>query len=425
MLNRKAAPAIYEVRHLALPNPSVAKLDNGIPVYVLDYPDLEIVKIEVVFCAGRPEERKKLAARTTARLIREGTTRQSAAEIAEHLDFYGASINIPTNLDTTGFILFSVRKYADEVIPTFAEMLQSPAFSEDEIEKYRKSSVQELLVELEKGETVAYRKVTELIFGETHPYGYNSMPEDYNAIQRADLIDFFETWYRPDNCLIFASGRIDEDILQLLNRHFGARPVPKQPLPARVPPPVPPAKPSGPVNTSIPGSLQTAIKIGRRMFDRQHPDFNGMVVLNTVIGGYFGSRLMTNIREKKGYTYNIYSTADAYLLDGCFYIATEVSHDKAKASIRAIFNEMKKLREKQVPEEELSMVRNYILGMLLNGLDGPINSSDMLRNQIVENQSSEQFDQLVHTVRNISAVELQALSQKYLQPEDFWVVQVS
>jgi predicted Zn-dependent peptidase len=170
--------------------------------------------------------------------------------------------------------------------------------------------------------------------------------------------------------------------------------------------------------------LQTAIKIGRRLFDRHHPDFNGMVVLNTLLGGYFGSRLMTNIREKKGFTYNIYSTVDAYLLDGCFYIATEVSPEKSAAAVRAIFSEMKKLREKLVPEEELSMVRNYILGMMLNGLDGPINSSDMVRNQIVENQSPEHFEALVETVRSISAEALQALANQYLQPKDFWVVTV-
>jgi zinc protease len=150
----------------------------------------------------------------------------------------------------------------------------------------------------------------------------------------------------------------------------------------------------------------------------------GLVVLNTVLGGYFGSRLMTNIREKKGFTYNIYSTVDAYSSDGCMYIATEVSPEKSATAVRAIFKEMKKLCEEPLPEEELSMVRNYILGMMLNGLDGPINSSDMVRNQIVENQSPEKFEALVQTVRGISAETLQHLAQQYLQPKDFWVVTV-
>lgn len=428
MLNRKAAPLIHEVRHLVLPRPTLFRLDNGISVYVLDYPGQEIVKVEAVFRAGRPEEHKRLAARAATRLLREGTLHQTGAEIAEHLDFYGASLNVPTHLDTSSFVLFSLKKYAAEVIPTFAEMLQLPLFPENELETFRRTSIQELLVELEKVETVAYRKVTELIFGENHPYGYNSIPEDYLAIQRADIQQFYDTWFTPAQCMIFASGRIDNEVLSLLNRHLGAWQ--KQTLnpaqaknPEHINAPAP-AKNQKPIHIPLAGSLQTAIKIGRRLFDRNHPDFNGLVVLNTVLGGYFGSRLMTNIREKKGYTYNIYSTVDAYLHDGCFYIATEVSPDKSAAALRAIFSEMKKLREQPVPEEELSMVRNYILGMLLNGLDGPINSSDMVRNMMVEGQSPEKFDALVQTVRQITPEALQQLAARYLQPDDFWVVTV-
>ncbi|MCC7466041.1 MAG: insulinase family protein [Saprospiraceae bacterium] len=421
MLNRKAAPLIHEVSHLSLPRPELVHLDNGIPVYVLDYPGQEIVKLEAVFRAGRPEEDKRLASRATSRLLRDGTLQKSGAALAEHLDYYGASLNVPTNLDTSSFILFSVKKYAAEVIPTFAEILLQPSFPEDELEIFRRTSIQELLVELEKGETVAYRKVTELIFGEQHPYGYNSMPEDYQAIQRADILDFYQKWYTPQNCLLFASGRIDKPTLDLINRELGQHKASAPP--ARKTFQHFAAHPNGQkVRVALPGNLQTAIKIGRRLFDRHHPDFNGIVVLNTLLGGYFGSRLMTNIREKKGFTYNIYSTADAYLSDGCLYIATEVSPDKTASAIRAIFSEMKKLREKPVPEEELSMVRNYILGMLLNGLDGPLNSSDMVRNQIVENQSPEKFELLVQKVRSISANELQDLAQRYLQERDFWTV---
>ncbi len=426
MLDRKSPPPVYEVRNLTLPRPDIVHLDNGIPVYVLDYPGQEIVKLEAVFLAGRPEEEKRLASRATSRLLREGTVHKKGAEIAEHLDFYGASVTSPTNLDTSSFLLFSVKKYAREVIPTFAEMLQSPLFPEDELENFRRTSIQELMVELEKGETVAYRKVTELIFGENHPYGYNSMPEDYLGIQRTDLQHFFETWYTPSNCLLFASGRIDSEILELLNQHLGQKKRGAAAKPLPIPLSKQPSQAQHPSTVRIPlaGSLQTAIKIGRRLFDRNHPDFNGLTVLNTVLGGYFGSRLMTNIREKKGLTYNIYSSVDAYLQDGCLYIATEVSPEKAASAVRAIFNEMKKLREKPVEEEELSMVRNYILGMLLNGLDGPINSSDMVRNQIVESQSPEKFEALVETVRSITAEALQSLAQQYLQQKDFWVVTV-
>jgi len=423
MLNRKSAPPIHEVRNLVLPNPRIVRLDNGIPVYVLDFPGQEIVKIEAVFRAGRPEEDKHIVSRATSRLLREGTATRSGAEIAELIDFYGGSLSVPTNLDTANFLLFSLKKYAAELIPIFAEVLQAPVFPETELETFKRTSTQELLVELEKVEVLAYRKITELIFGESHPYGYNSTPDDYAALERADLQQFFEKWYRPSNCLLFASGRVDDEILRLLNQHLGQNkkegklPTSQPPQPSQL------SQPSQ-IRLAHPGSLQTAIKIGRRTFNRRHPDFNGLFVLNTILGGYFGSRLMMNIREKKGFTYNIYSTLDAYLHDGCFYIATEVNPEKAAATVKEIWAELKKLREKPVSDDELGMVRNYLLGMLLNGLDGPLNTSDVVRSLISEGLSHEAFDELVATIRNITPGQLQELAGRYLRPEDFWTVTV-
>jgi predicted Zn-dependent peptidase len=427
MLNRRLAPPVHQVSNLLLPYPKVLRLDNGIPLYVLDFPGQEVLKVEAVFRAGRPQEEKRLAARATARLLREGTSTRKGAEIAEHFDFYGASVSVPTNLDTANFVLFSLSKYAADVIPVFAELLRDPSFPEDELETFRRTSIQELSIELEKVETLAYRKVTELIFGEDHPYGYNSVADDYTGIQREDLQDFFKKWYTPSNCQLFASGHVDENILKLLNQHFGtATGIVHSGVSPVIPPQaaIPKTQKAKQVSIAHPGSLQTAIKIGRRAFGRSHPDFNGLFVLNTMLGGYFGSRLMAQIREKKGYTYNIYSTLDAYLTDGCLYIATEVDPGNAAATVKAIFAEMKKMREKPVPPEELEMVRNYLLGMLLNGLDGPMNISDMVRGMIVEELPWESFTDMVETIRTITAEDVQLLAQRYLQPDDFWTVTV-
>jgi predicted Zn-dependent peptidase len=424
MLNRRQAPPVHQVSHLFLPQPQVVHLDNGTPLYVLDFPGQEVLKVEAVFRAGRPQEHKKLSARATARLLREGTTHRKGAEIAEHFDFYGASLSVPTNLDTANFVLFSLSKYAAEVIPVFAEVLREPSIPESELETFRRTSIQELAIELEKVETLAYRKVTELIFGEAHPYGYNSVAADYTAIQRADLQHFYNQWFHPANCQLFASGRVDDATIALLNQYFGNIPVRESASLLAAQPAVVYPPSVKPIHVSQPNSLQTAIKIGRRAFGRRHPDFNGLFVLNTLLGGYFGSRLMTQIREKKGYTYNIYSTLDAYLTDGCLYIATEVDTGNAGATVKAIFAEMKKLRDKPVPPDEMEMVRNYLLGMLLNGLDGPMNISDMVRGMIVEDLPWDNFTAMVETIRTITPEQIQALAQQYLQPGDFWTVTV-
>ena len=418
---KRQPPQIEPVERLVLPLPSVIRLDNGLPVYVLDFPDQEILKIEVVYNAGRPVEAKRLAARTTARMIREGTHTRSAASIAEHIEFYGGSLSIPTNLDSANFLLFTLHKYAGELIPVFAELLQNPAFPENELDTYKRASVQQLAVDLGKEEVVAYRKVTSLIFGENHPYGYNSVAEDYAELGREDLLQHFHDWYTPANCRMFVSGRVDDQVIAMLNEHFGQ--IRRVGAAHVVSPSVEERAPER-VHLTKKGSLQTAIKIGRQLFSRRHPDYNGVYVLNTILGGYFGSRLMMNIREKRGYTYNIYSTADAMLHDGCLYIATEVSNGKVNATIKQIFAELKRLRDEPAPQEELDMVRNYLLGMLLNGLDGPLNISDMIKSLVTEELPLDAFDSLVHTIRTITAEQLQRLANRYLQPEDFWVVTV-
>ncbi|MBK8923032.1 MAG: insulinase family protein [Saprospirales bacterium] len=418
---RRPAPEVHPVSRLVLPLPQVLRLDNGLPVYVLNFPDQDILKIEAVYNAGRPEETKRMVSRATARLMREGTGSRTGAEIAEIIDFYGSSINIPTNLDTASFLLFALPKYAPEVLPVFAEILQEPVFPAGELEIFKRTGIQELQVELDKEEVLAYRKITELIFGERHPYGYNSTPADYEALTREDLLAYFETWYTPSNCRLFVSGRVNDSMLGLLNRHFGQNTRVGAAL--AVSPEVEVTTPQN-VRLHHPGSLQTAIKIGRRLFARRHPDYNGVYVLNTILGGYFGSRLMMNIREKRGFTYNIYSTADAMLLDGCMYIATEVNNGKVAATIRQIFAEMKRLCTEPPSAAELDMVRNYLLGMLLNGLDGPLNISDVIKTLVTEDLPLDAFDGLVHTIRTITPEQIRELANRYFQPRDFWVVTV-
>lgn len=427
-LHRVSPPPLHPIRQLAVPRPVLKRLTNGIPLYVLDFPAQEVVKIELVFRVGRLEERQKLLARATSRLMREGTLQHSGAELAELIDFYGGSVSTPTNLDTTNFSLFCLKKYAAELVPLLAEILSAPTFPEKELATFSETAIAELSVELEKGDVLAYRKVTELIFGAHHPYGYNSVPADYEALRREALAGHHAEWLRPEHCFVVASGGIDASVLALIDEHLGtiqaSQPATEHALSVAPVPAPGPTKKTQRVHVDLPGSLQTAISIGRRTFTRKHPDYIGLFILNTILGGYFGSRLMTNIREKKGFTYHIYSTLDAMMHDGCLYIATEVNREKTAATLRAIFAEMKKLRDNPVEDTELDMVRNYLLGMFLNGLDGPMNISDVVRGQLTDDMDWAFFDQLAHTIRNITAAEIQELAQRYLKQEDFWIVTV-
>jgi predicted Zn-dependent peptidase len=412
-------PPIHEIENLHLPAPQIHHLANGIPVYETCLGSEEVLKIEVVFQAGRPFERKKLASRATAQMLKEGTRSYTGAEIAETFDFYGASLSTPVNLDFSSVLVFSLKKYFDQLLPILSEMLSVPTFPERELNTYVRRSKQKLAIDLCKNDVVAYRTVTEKIFGESHFYGFNSSADLYDALTCADLQEHFDHFYGSENCQIFLSGKTDDHILRLLDDSLGQVLGPKHSLHAQLP--------DVPISTGklrLPGvgELQAAIRIGRRTFNHCHADYCGLFVLNTLFGGYFGSRLMANIREESGLTYNIGSTLDPMRYDGCLYVGTEVSTDKVDESLREIYTEMKKLADEPVKEDELLMVRRYLLGNMLPMLDGPFNVSETIKTLVAEGAPEGHFDHLVHTIKTISARELQELAQRYLRAEDMWEV---
>ncbi|MCP3932231.1 MAG: insulinase family protein [Bacteroidetes bacterium] len=421
MLNRTKAPKIKEIKNLSLPDYSLYHLDNGIPVYEINMGTQEVIKLEIIFNAGRPFEQKKLASRGLGYMLNEGTVNFDSAAIAEKVDYYGGSLEFPVSLDTINIVLYCLSQHFGQLIPLIKEILTQPVFPESELETFKKRNRQRLQVELTKSEVIAYRTITEKIFGASHPYGYNSIPETYDALKREDIIQHFQHTFFSNNCQVFISGKPTERHRKLLNQCLGTSLKPGElPSPHSSTEFFKPEK----IHIGHQDKLQTALRVGRRLFGRSHEDFNDMYILNTVLGGYFGSRLMTNIREKKGYTYNIYSTLDAMLLDGYLLVATEVSNAFVNDTLKEIYREFQRLREERINDGELKMVKNYLLGNLLTLLDGPFSVADVIKTQKMEDLPDDYFVQLVQAIKNITPDRLQVLSNTYLRKEDMWEVVV-
>lgn len=418
MLDRTIAPPIKDIEKIYLPKAIRYELDNGIPVYEINSGTQDVVKLEIVVNAGRPFEKTPLAARTTATLLKEGTQQYSAATIAEQIDFYGGTLSVPINLDTSNITLYSLNKHFAKLLPIVADMLRTPQFPTGELDALKQRNVQRLQVDLTKADVVAYRQITEHIFSANHPYGYNSYPENYDKLTREDLFTHFQQNYVAGNYTIFLSGKIEPDSRKLLNMFLGRLPKGSTTVKKLTTLSDPPAA----IRYSLPDTMQTAIRIGRRMFNRQHEDYHGMYVVNTILGGYFGSRLMANIREDKGYTYNIYSTMDAMRFDGYFYVGTEVGNELVDKSLHEIYHEFEVLQNELVEDEELKMVKNYLLGNLLTMVDGAFNISEVIKTQTIENLSEDYFSQLVKNIKEITAKDIQRLAQQYLNKGDMWEV---
>lgn len=421
MLNRTKAPPIKGVKNLKFPAPQIHTLDNGAKVYDLRMGDQEVIKLEIVFLAGRPFEKTMLASRAVAALLNEGTTRHTGAELAEKFDFYGSTLSMPYHLDSTNIVLYCLVRHFEPLLILLTEMLTEPVFPEKELQAFIQRNQQRLKIDLSKNDVIAYRKITECIFGEEHPYGYNSFPDSYAALKREDLAAHYRRLYNAGNCFLFISGQTSDRLIHLLNLHLGQA-IPRGRRAVYEAPVI--SRPTEKLRIPHADRIQTAIRIGRRLFNKKHPDFNGLYVLTTILGGHFGSRLMSNIREDKGYTYNIHATIDALIYDGYFYIGAEVGNEFVDDTLREIYREMRRLQKQLASTEEMEMVRNYLMGNFLSMLDGPFNISELLRTMVLEDLPFAEFEKLVETVQSITPKQIRELARKYFNPTDMWEVVV-
>lgn len=419
MPDRKQAPEIVDAVNfdLKLKQADRFKLDNGVEVYAVNAGAEDVLSFEWVFYAGNWYEEQDLVAATTNFLLRNGTSNRTAFQINEHFEYYGSYLNRACHSETATITLHCLTKHVKELLPAVRELIVDSVLPQNEIDVYKQNMKQRLKVSLKKSDFVAGRLIDVYLYGEKHPYGKFSRAEDFDALTREQLLAFYKTYYQQGKLVLFVAGKLPADLATLLNQYFGDLPAnaaatsPIEPVPAiekkfRI--------------TNDAEGVQGSIRIARPFPSRHHPDFMKVMTLNTLFGGFFGSRLMSNIREDKGYTYGIHSYLQNHLYDSAWMISTEAGKDVCEATIAEVYKEMKDLREELVEEEELLLVRNYMMGSILGDLDGPFQIIARWKNIVLNNLNEQYFYDSINTIKTISAEELQQLAQKYLQPEDFY-----
>ncbi len=426
MLDRLTAPAINSISRIDIIRASEQKLSNGIPVYSVNAGTQDLLKIEFLFNAGIWYQPAPLVAGTVNDLVHCGTSKRSAQEIAESIDYYGAFLETEVAHDFANVSVFTLSKYLGKVLPVLEEILKDAVFPSQEILVNLQNKKQKHIVDEQKVQKVARKKLSQLLFGDAHPYGYYVKQEDFDNVNREDLVAFYKQYYTPANCRIIVSGKINESVASALEKHFGNWKGPAgsgEPAAGRWP--LASGQPSAIVNASAgrhivskPDALQSAIRIGRILFNKTHPDYLGLTVLNTVLGGYFGSRLMSNIREDKGYTYGIGSAVASFSHAGYFFISTEVGSDVCGKAVDEIYSELERLRKEEVRKEELDLVRNYMLGSFLGDIDGPFHLASAFKAIMVYGLGYDFYERYIHTIRTISPAELMQLAGRYLCPDD-------
>lgn len=413
-------PEIRPINPGDIIKPKQFTLDNGIEVYCINAGTEDIVSFTFSFCAGGLMSDKPLKASTTCYMINEGTLFMSAKQLKETIDYYGILVNTTCTNDSSMLNVVSLNKYVERAITLAEEMMFTPAFNNTELAIHLDKRRNEFAIDQKTVSYLAKTYCNNALFGDCHPYGFRAQLSDFDNITSEELQKFHKQFYTCDNMYIIVAGKITSEILAYLNKTIGQ------------------VKTVGVNNRNLPTiafgerqkrlhipqkeALQNGIRISCRSINLTNPDFLGLQVVVAILGGFFGSRLMQNLREDKGYTYGIGAGIISLNNCGLISIATEVNRDVCNAAIEEIFKEIVRLSNEPVGDEELTIVKNYIMGNMVRSLDGPFALASYYRTFIDNNLEFDTYYRMKEIVKTISSEEIIRLSQLYLQPDNFTVV---
>lgn len=419
MLDRKVAPPFSHSNSIELPLPKEFRITDNLNVLCFDLVRQALVKIEFIYKAGKWYETLPGLSYFTAQMLEKGAGSKSSSYIAEKFDLYGAHVEISPGFDYTSVSLYSLSDKLKDVLPLFLEMLQYPSFPEEELELMKGIFSQNLKVNNEKNSYIASKLIRKNIFGTHHPYGNTIEETDIQNINTDAIRHFFSASFYPAQ--IYITGTLTEAQLNSIQSDLkGIKTIFNK-------------------NGSIPhtisqglqeeaqekqDSVQTSIRMGKRTINKGHKDFPHLLFINHVLGGYFGSRLMKNIREEKGLTYGIYSSINTFNKDSFLSIGADVNRENQDITIQEIKSELKKLATEEISTQELLIAKNHFIGSIQLDMANPFSVVEKIKNINLNNLNQDYYSNLLKEISQVSAATLTATAQTYLQDHDLFLIKV-
>ena len=417
MLDRTKAPKIDSVYDMTIMCPERCVMKNGMPLNIIHAGNQEVVRLDLLIGGGQWHQAQPLQAMFTNRMLREGTSSMTSAQIAEKLDYYGAWLELSSSVNYAFITLYSLNKYFHQTLAVVADMLMHPSFPEKEISVVTEANKQQFLVNSTRVEAIARKHLNRSLFGPSHPFGRFAEAEDYDRITADVLRTFYREYYHSGNCSVYVSGKVTLEIIHCIEESLGHDAWGKVHEMSPLKLITPQQSSEKHVFVERADALQSSLKMGGFVMDRMHPDFLKARVMVTLFGGYFGSRLMSNIREEKGYTYGIGAGIVNYPEIGVLAISTEADNHYIDAIITEVYHEMDKLQNDLVSQEELNMVKNYMLGDWCRSYEGPFSLSDAWIYIHTAGLDDEFFKRSLESVQSITSDEIRDLACRYFSKE--------
>jgi zinc protease len=421
MLDRVSGPAAYIPQIIALTLPAKRQLNNGNKVFLFNAGEQKVCKIELVFQGGKTSEKHRGAALITSKLLTEGTKKKTATEFSEFLDYYGAFLDSSSTLDDNQITLYCQSEHLSNLIPVLAEMLYTPVFGEDEFNKIIKKQKQQLSINEQKTQYWATKLFREGLYGYANPYGILNTIEDFNTLTLEDVKAYHAETYLNASFDVFISGQFDEQVvISLLDTYLSASNSAY--------------KTSAPLNFGVSSkhlveyaledSNQSSIKMGQRVIGRSHNEYPALALTNKLFGGYFGSRLMKEIREEKGLTYGIHSAVMHLKQDSFLQISADVKMDSWGLVLELIQNEMETLKQQTVTEEELQLVKNFMIGEFQSEINTTFDLASKYKMLYYNDLPDQWYGEFLLEIQQCSAEQIQATAGTFLVPDQMLKVAV-
>lgn len=420
-LFRNFAPTIGLHSPLELAEPEKFLLDNGLSISVFHDSTMRALRFDMVFRAGSAWHSMPLVASSAMGMLPEGSEKIAAGRLNAKIEYHGANLY---NMTTKDFAFLSLEcndRSLSHLLPLVREMVEFPAFPQRNFKLYLKGKKHEFQQNSQKGRHLAARHFNTGLFGALTPYGKVAAERDFDLLNTSLLRDFHRDFFAPETTAVIISGNISPNVIEAIHRSFGSWSVSVSP-------------PSDflqhtdfqPRNEFVfkDNAQQSSIVMGRPVMERSHPDYFGFLVLNTLLGGFFGSRLMLSLREDKGFTYGISSRVAPLLKATSFSISTEVGNTVTRQALEEIHRELHRLMDQPVEEKELLTVKNYLNGIYLHILDGVFNQAEKYKSLAGTGLGMSYFLDSLAAIQTTTTADIQRLAQKYLDPEQMLTVVV-
>ncbi len=422
ILDRTQPPAFQAIQEVRLPSLDAFTLDNGVVLNLISVPNQPVLRLECIFDAGTWHEQAPTSAFFALKMLSEGTPGRTSAQLSEYFDGYGAFLELNSGPDRSSVVVYCLTKFLPAVLPVLCEMITESTFPQKELDDLRNITTQNLRVNYEKNAYLAGVLFRAKVFGPTHPYGRSQNPEAVDQLTRADVTAFYERAIKNRPFQVLLAGQATAIEVEQINRTLGQLPIQHTQLDDVSLPALP--NDMTPTLAEKEDSVQSSIRVGRRLFTRTHPDFFKMLVTNEVLGGYFGSRLMKNIREEKGFTYGISSNMPSFRRDGYFLIGTDVKRENTQETLDEVHKEIRRLQTEPVEADELNTVKNFMAGEFVGSLNTPFEIADRYKVILFDGLPADFLTTYIQRIRAVSADDILAMTNQYLNTDQLQEVVV-